>query len=166
MSHSLLQMTSQKQQGNQLGRDVMSTRALAIPFQQKLHVYLKIITIYICELPWMHILCSKSLQKHDTQWSQPPLPRQCPLPVQQKHMGCTFFWNSREKQTDLIHLRLPPTKQMDHLPTLPNAKHSQIIQMFWRVYLLYCHWSQHGILDNPCLYTNLRNACARSPWGK
>jgi hypothetical protein len=35
-----------------------------------------------------------------------------------------------EKNTDLIHLRLLPTKQMDHLPTLPNAKHSQIILTF------------------------------------
>jgi hypothetical protein len=36
-------------------------------------------------------------------------------------MGHTFFWNSQEKWSDLICLRLPPTKQMDHLPTIPNA---------------------------------------------
>jgi hypothetical protein len=38
---------------------------------------------------------------------------------------------------------------MDHLPTQPNAKHSQIILTFWWVYLLYYPQSQHGILDNP-----------------
>jgi hypothetical protein len=46
-----------------------------------------------------------------------------------------------------------PTKQMDHLPTIPNAIHSQTVQMLWRVYLLCCHWSQHGILDNPSWQT-------------
>ncbi len=68
-------------------------------------------------------------------------------------LHCTFIRNSQEKWSDLIHLRLPPTKQMDHLPTLPNAKHSWVIQMLWRVYLLYCSWSQHGVLDNPSWQT-------------
>jgi hypothetical protein len=63
--------------------------------------------------------------------------------------GYTFFRNSQEKQSDSIRLRLSPTKQMDHLLTIPNAIHSQTIQMLWKVYLLYCPWSQHGILDNP-----------------
>ncbi len=66
---------------------------------------------------------------------------------------CWCNRNSQEKQSDLIHLRLLPTNQMDHLPTLANAKHSQIIQMLLRVYLLYCPWSQHGILDNPSWQT-------------
>jgi hypothetical protein len=49
------------------------------------------------------------------QQSRMPLPPQRPLPVQRKQMGCcTFFWNSQEKWSDSIHLRLPPTKQMDH----------------------------------------------------
>jgi hypothetical protein len=39
--------------------------------------------------------------------------------------------------------------KMNHLPTVPNAKHSWIIQMLRRVYLLYCPRSQHGILENP-----------------
>jgi hypothetical protein len=81
------------------------------------------------------------------------LPPQCPLPVQWKQMGCTFFWNSQEKWSDLICLRLLPTKQMDHLPTLPNAKHSQIILTLWWVYLLYYPQSQHEILDNPSWQT-------------
>jgi hypothetical protein len=68
-------------------------------------------------------------------------------------LQCTFIWNSQEKWSDLIHLRLPPTKQMDHLPTLPNVKHSWVIEMLWRVYLLYCSWSQHGVLDNPSWQT-------------
>jgi hypothetical protein len=34
-------------------------------------------------------------------------------------MDRTFFWNSQEKWSDLIHLRLPPTKQMDHSPIPP-----------------------------------------------
>jgi hypothetical protein len=68
----------------------------------------------------MCILCSKSLWKHDTQWSRMPLPPQCPSPVQQKQMGCTFFRNSQEKWSDLICLRLPPTKQMDHLLIPPS----------------------------------------------
>jgi hypothetical protein len=49
-----------------------------------------------------------------------PLPPQCPLPVQRKQMGCTIFRNSQEKWSDLIHLRLLPTKQMDHLPIPPS----------------------------------------------
>jgi hypothetical protein len=73
--------------------------------------------------------------------------------VQWKQMGSTFFWISQEKWSDLICLRLPPTKQMDHLPTIPNAIPSQMIQMLWRVYLLYCPQSQHGILDNPSWQT-------------
>jgi hypothetical protein len=86
----------------------------------------------------MHILCSKSLQKHDMQWSWMLLPPQHPPLVKRKWMGCTFFWNSQEKQSDLICLRLLSIKQMDHLPTIPYAKHSWIIQTLWRVYLLYC----------------------------
>ncbi len=104
-------------------------------------------------VPWMHILCSKSLWKHDMQWSQMPLLPQCPSPVQRKRMGCTFFWNSQEKWSDMICLRLSPTKQMDHPLTIPNAIHSQTVQMLWRVYLLYCPRSQHGILDNPSWQT-------------
>jgi hypothetical protein len=49
-----------------------------------------------------------------------PLPPQCPPPVQRKRMGCTFFRNSQVKWSDLIHLRLPPTKQMDHLLIPPS----------------------------------------------
>jgi hypothetical protein len=116
--------------------------------------------------PWTCILCSKSLQKHDTQWSQLPLSPQHPLLVQWKQMGCTFIWNSQEKQSDSIHLQLPPTKQMDHPPTIPNAKHSWIIQMIWRVYLLYCPWSQHGILDNPSQKTSQCLCIIILPWGK
>jgi hypothetical protein len=44
-------------------------------------------------------------------------------------------------------------KQMDCLPTVPNAKHLPTIQMLWRVYLLYCTWSQHGFPDNPSRHT-------------
>jgi hypothetical protein len=97
----------------------------------------------------MRVLCSKSLWKHDTQWSRTPLPPQRPLPVQRKRMGCTFFRNSQEKLSDSIRLRLSPTKQMDHPPIIPNAIHSRTVQTLWRVYLLYCPRSQHGILDNP-----------------
>jgi hypothetical protein len=46
-----------------------------------------------------------------------------------KANGLHLLLELPRKQTDLIRLRLPPTKQVDHLPTLPNAKHSQIIQM-------------------------------------
>jgi hypothetical protein len=49
-----------------------------------------------------------------------PLPPQCPLPVEQKRMGCTFFRNFQEKWSDLIRLRLPPTKQIDPLP-IPSS---------------------------------------------
>jgi hypothetical protein len=42
---------------------------------------------------------------------------------------------------------------MDHPLPIPNAKHSWMIQMFWRVYLLYCPWSQHGILEYPSQQT-------------
>jgi hypothetical protein len=35
-------------------------------------------------------------------------------------MDRTFFRNSQEKWSDLIHLRLSPTKQMDHLP-IPSS---------------------------------------------
>jgi hypothetical protein len=65
--------------------------------------------------------------------------------VQLKLMGCTFFWNSQEKWSGLICLRLLPTKQIIH---------SQNIQMLWRVYLLYCPLSQHGILDSPSWQTS------------
>jgi hypothetical protein len=57
-----------------------------------------------------------------------PLPPQHPLPVQRKRMGRTFFWNSEEKWSDSIRLRLLPTKQMDHLLTIPNAIHSRTVQ--------------------------------------
>jgi hypothetical protein len=40
--------------------------------------------------------------------------------VQRKQMGCTIFQNSQEKWSDSIHLRLLPTKQMDHLPIPPS----------------------------------------------
>jgi hypothetical protein len=36
----------------------------------------------------------------------------------------SFGSNSQEKCSNSICLRLPPTKQMDHLPTVPNAIHS------------------------------------------
>jgi hypothetical protein len=35
-------------------------------------------------------------------------------------MGRTFLKNSKEKWSDSIHLRLPPTKQMDHSPIPPS----------------------------------------------
>jgi hypothetical protein len=43
-------------------------------------------------------------------------------------MGCTFFLNSQEKWSDSIHLRLPPTKQMDHLPIPPSNTAYSIYQ--------------------------------------
>jgi hypothetical protein len=42
---------------------------------------------------------------------------------------------------------------MNHPPTIPNAIDWWIIHTFWRVYLLYCPQSQHGILDNPSWQT-------------
>jgi hypothetical protein len=108
----------------------------------------------------MDILCSKSLWKHDMQWSQMPLPPQCLLPVQQEWMGHTFFWNSQEKWSDLICLRLLPTKQMDHLPSIPNAIHYCTYQEEHQIWMdnkastslrltlkLTCSWSCHHLAN-------------------
>jgi hypothetical protein len=47
-----------------------------------------------------------------------------------KANGLHLLLELPRKWSDLICLRLLPTKQMDHLPTQPNAKHSQIILTF------------------------------------
>ncbi len=92
-----------------------------------------------------HQMCAHQTQIQCQAFPWTPLLPQCPLPVQLKLMGCTFFWNSQEKWSGLICLRLLPTKQIIH---------SQNIQMLWRVYLLYCPLSQHGILDSPSWQTS------------
>jgi hypothetical protein len=43
-------------------------------------------------------------------------------------MGSIFLWDSKEKWSNLICLRLLPAKEMDHPPTIPNAIHSQTVQ--------------------------------------
>jgi hypothetical protein len=45
-------------------------------------------------------------------------------------MGSTSFQNSQENQSDSIHLRLPPTEQMDHLP-IPSSTTALNVKFEW-----------------------------------
>ncbi len=69
----------------------------------------------------MHSLFQKPMKA----WFAMKSPPQHPPPVQRKQMGHTFFRNSQEKWSDLICLRLLPTKQMDHLP-IPSSNMAYI----------------------------------------
>jgi hypothetical protein len=92
-----------------------------------------------------------------------PLLPQCPLPVQQKQMGHTLFWDSQEKWSDLIRLRHPPTKQMDHPPTVPNAKvftnYANALKGLLTVLPSISTWDSGQFLSS-----NLCNTCAQSSY--
>jgi hypothetical protein len=92
------------------------------------------------------------------------LPPECPLPVQLKQMGCTFFWNSQEKSSDSIRLRLLPTKQGNGSSAKPTqcqafTIYSNILMGLLTVLPSISTWD-----SGQSLLTNLHNACAQSSY--
>jgi hypothetical protein len=91
---------------------------------------------------------------------------QCPLLVQQKGMGCTFFWNSQEKWSDSICLRLCQLNkwiicQPYPMPSIHKLfKHFEGFTYFTALNLNMEFWTI--LLDKPsqCMCTIIL------PWGK